>query len=110
VRDWLTRASQNLSAAERLGWDLCDIAIYHCQQAAEKAVKGFLSCFDQPIERTHDVRFLLEQAGKIEPGFLSCLDAGERLTPYATAYRNPGVADQAELQELTEALTDARTI
>jgi HEPN domain-containing protein len=31
-----------------------DTAIYHSQQAAEKALKGYLAFRDQPLERTHD--------------------------------------------------------
>ena len=43
VRDWLTRASHDLRAARLLSSTedpLLDIAIYHCQQAAEKAIKA----------------------------------------------------------------------
>ena len=45
VRDWLTRASHDLGAARALSameHPLLDAAIYHCQQAAEKTVKGWL--------------------------------------------------------------------
>ena len=35
-------------------------ALYHCQQAAEKALKGFLAFHDHPFRRTHDLRELGE--------------------------------------------------
>ena len=44
-------------------------AIYHCQQAAEKALKGYLALRDQPLERTHDLERLLELATALEPAF-----------------------------------------
>ena len=45
VQSWLVKAQHDLASAHRLaeGEDpLLDTAIYHCQQAAEKAIKGFL--------------------------------------------------------------------
>jgi HEPN domain-containing protein len=54
VRDWLTRANHDLRAARMLatGVDpLLDTAIYHCQQAAEKSVKGWLQANDNPLPK-----------------------------------------------------------
>lgn len=62
VQNWLLKAQRDLLAARRLasGTDpFLDIAVYHCQQAAEKAVKGFLVYRDQPFEKTHDVEVLV---------------------------------------------------
>jgi HEPN domain-containing protein len=41
---------------------LLDTAIYHCQQGAEKAVKGYLAFCDRDIPRTHDIGLLLQEA------------------------------------------------
>lgn len=52
VRDWLIRARQDLKAAHVLAAGpepLLDTAIYHCQQAAEKAVKAWLQSRDDPF-------------------------------------------------------------
>ena len=62
VRNWLTIAYHDLAAAKKLstGSDpYFDVAVYHCQQAAEKAVKGFLVFHDQPFEKTHDIGVLI---------------------------------------------------
>ena len=45
VRNWLTKAQHDLASARVLAEStppLLDTAIYHCQQAAEKAIKGYL--------------------------------------------------------------------
>ena len=45
VQNWLVKAQHDLLAAKKLSIEpeiYADIAIYHCQQSAEKAVKGFL--------------------------------------------------------------------
>ncbi|MBI3242452.1 MAG: HEPN domain-containing protein [Chloroflexi bacterium] len=93
VQNWLIKAQHDLATARKLsvGPDpYLDTAIYHCQQAAEKAVKAFLVFRDQRFEKVHDVRLLIEIAAMLESSLLPWLDTGERLTPYATAFRYPG--------------------
>ncbi len=93
VQGWLIKALRDVATARKLAQDpspLLDTAIYHCQQAAEKAVKGFLAYHEQTVVKTHDVRFLVNQALAFEPGFVEWLEAAECVTPYATAYRYPG--------------------
>jgi HEPN domain-containing protein len=72
VRDWLTRASHDLQAARILataGDPLLDVAIYHCQQAAEKTVKAWLQSKDDPFPKTHDIEELVRPATKLNAGF-----------------------------------------
>jgi len=60
VRSWLTKAERDLASARVLMGStppLLDTAVYHCQQAAEKAVKGYLVFCDQEFERVHDIRY-----------------------------------------------------
>jgi HEPN domain-containing protein len=113
VRSWLLKASHDLSAARLLAQGdqaILDVAIYHCQQAAEKALKGFLVYWDCPVEKTHLLGLLLEKAAEIEPCIRTWEDAADRLTPYATAYRYPGTFLEPELEELDEALNDNASI
>lgn len=54
VLSWLTKAQHDLAAAEVLSQSvlsLLDTAIYHCQQAAEKSLKGYLVFCDQEFEQ-----------------------------------------------------------
>ena len=82
--------------------------LYHCQQAAEKALKGFLVFWDQEPPRTHSVTLLLQQATAIEPGFLAGEEAADRLTPYATRYRYPSASlTRPDSEQVDEALDDA---
>lgn len=49
VQNWLTKAQQDLASARKLSRDpdpYLSGAIFFCQQAAEKAVKGFLVFHD----------------------------------------------------------------
>jgi HEPN domain-containing protein len=68
----LVKAHSDLRSARALvalAEPATDTAIYHCQQAAEKALKGYLAFRDQPLERTHDLDRLLELATALEPAF-----------------------------------------
>jgi HEPN domain-containing protein len=70
VRAWLNKARHDLKSAQRLGAGadpLYDTAVFHCQQAAEKAVKACLVFYDQVFGKTHDLRLLIEVAARSQP-------------------------------------------
>jgi HEPN domain-containing protein len=58
TRSWFVKAKEDLRAAEHeftaVPPLLGDI-VFHCQQATEKALKGFLTWHDQPFRKTHDL-------------------------------------------------------
>ena len=115
VRDWLTRASHDLGAARALSaleQPLLDAAIYHCQQAAEKTVKGWLQLQDDPFSKTHDIEDLVNQAAKLNEDFRQFVNAAAVLTPYVSAFRYPGGLDEPmpSREEFDEALQHAQTI
>ena len=62
---------------------LLDTAIYHCQQAAEKSLKGWLTFHDLRFEKTHDLRMLATLAAGLDADFLKQLDTAELLTPFS---------------------------
>ena len=113
VRNWIIKSKHDLETAAKLasGYNpYLDTAIYHCQQAAEKAVKGFLILHDCSSPRTHDVGELIENAISVEPGISDYLEDGENLTPYAGRYIYPGEVMDPDREEFEEALKSARKI
>ena len=113
VKGWLIKAQHDLATAGNLAADpdpYLDTAIYHCQQAAEKAVKGFLAFHDQRVVRTHDVRYLVTLAMPFVESLSSCLESAERVTPYATAFRYPDEILEPEPEEFEQALAAAEEI
>ena len=115
VRDWMTRAGHDLRSARILSAaddPLLDIAIYHCQQAAEKSIKAWLQGRDEPFRKTHDVAGLVKQASDANPEFAKLDTAAAVLTPYATAFRYPGGSYEPmpTRQEFDEALQHAQAI
>jgi len=110
VRSWLIKAQRDLASARVLAASdppLFDTAIYHCQQAAEKAVKGYLVFCDQEFERTHDIELLVRTAALYAQEFVDWIDVGIELTPYARLYRYPGLATEPDHEQVEQALSAA---
>lgn len=96
TKAWLTKAHTDLrmaTIAVAAEDPPLDGAIYHCQQAAEKAVKAFLHHNEVPVQRTHNITQLAEGASKIQPRFDELLDDADVLTPLVTFFRYPDETD-----------------
>ncbi len=77
---WLKIARRDLEAARVLGANaLYGTAAFHCQQAAEKAIKGFLVYHDQEFGMTHNIGELVQSAGPFESQFAAFHDAAQSL-------------------------------
>lgn len=110
VRSWLVKAKHDLASARKLaaGDDpLLDTAVYHCQQAGEKAVKGFLVFHDQRFEKTHDIEVLLSLAQDYQSGFSGWRNEAQRLTEYASTFRYPAELKEPTREQFDEALQAA---
>lgn len=92
VAAWLQFARDDLFIAELAaatpgapGWPIA----FHCQQAVEKAFKGYLALRGQPVPYSHDLAFLvdlLSELGQREPVADAALQA---LTPFAISEKYP---------------------
>lgn len=89
AQGWLRKAESDLANAQ-----LCidaetalDTACFHCQQAAEKALKAWLMSRDRPFPFRHDLEELIRVCAAREPQFNEFLDAARALTPFAMGLR-----------------------
>ena len=115
AKAWMTKAWRDLETARRAASGqppFYDIAVYHCQQSAEKAVKAFLIHHGKVHEKTHDIEVLVDLAGEADAQFSELADAADALTPYATRFRYPNATFAVEPQpvEYEEALRHAKTV
>jgi HEPN domain-containing protein/predicted nucleotidyltransferase len=102
-RAMLIEAERDLESGDRLSHtDLWDRAVYHYQQATEKAVKAVLIALGV-FQRTHLVGAILRRVAAEEPGVpkewhgrLAELSAlSEQLEPEVTLSRYPGIIDDS---------------
>lgn len=116
VKQWLSKADHDLRSAARLmlptdvDGPLLDTAVYHCQQAVEKALKAFLTAHGVVFPKIHLLSPLLEQCKDIESEFAQFDDAAELLTPFATEFRYPGDLMEPELADVSEAYVVAAAV
>jgi len=92
VRAWFEKARKDLAAAELdLGASppLVEDALFHCQQAAEKAIKGFLTWHDKAFRKIHDIRSISRGVLEVDPTLAPLLERAADLTPFAGVFRYP---------------------
>ena len=99
--EWLRLAARDIRLAELALGDVPPLAweaLYHAQQAAEKALKGFLVYSGVVYPLTHDVRMLLELCEGIDAELAATLIPAAGLTQFAVRFRYPG-EDQPTREE-----------
>ena len=109
----LVKAHRDLLAAELLfaqADPFLDMAVYHCQQAGEKALKGFLFWHDVPFRKTHNLVELLDQCIVLDETLNTFKETAQRLSPFAAEFRYPSDLLEPPLEDAQDALARARTV
>ena len=93
VAAWMAKATSDLETARLLIREkrrLLDVAVYHCQQAAEKAIKAWLTEHDIIFPKTHSLEDLVELCTPSAPVFEQIVKQAAELTPFGFEFRYPG--------------------
>jgi len=113
VTQWLKFARDDLLAARHMFENIHPkqifISCYHCQQAAEKALKAFLIHKEREFPFTHDLDWLCRLCSDIFDTFEDVANDCTDLTPYATQARYPGTEEITE-SEAESALRKAEHV
>jgi HEPN domain-containing protein len=91
--EWLAAAARDIRLAELALDDdppLAGEALYHAQQAAEKALKAFLIANNVAYPLTHDIRKLLRMCEEVDRQLAGALLPAAGLTQFAARFRYPG--------------------
>jgi|GEM_PF-439659 len=89
LQAWITKAKRDLLGAQQLAPNLPDLAIYHCQQAAEKALKSIFVLHDLEPGKTHNIDTLIREVSVFHPELRARLDEARYLSEYNQTYRYP---------------------
>jgi HEPN domain-containing protein len=110
---WLKKAATDLRAAKHdLSASppiLADV-VFHCQQAVEKAFKGFLMWHGVSFRKTHSLEELGEQCLDQDISLKPLVDKAVPLTEYAWKFRYPGDMDEPSLEEAQEGCQIAQEV
>ncbi|HTV53826.1 MAG TPA: HEPN domain-containing protein [Terriglobia bacterium] len=111
VRAWLKKAALDLYTAHHLisagELNLRADAVFHAQQAAEKALKGFLAWHDVPFRKTHNIAELGRACAALDGSLEATIDRAVVLTEYAWKFRYPGEPTEPSRDEAEQAITIA---
>ena len=113
TRAWFSKAGNDLRAGTfELGAvpPLTSDIVFHTQQAAEKAMKGFLTWHGQVYRKTHNLVEIGEACAAIDPTLEPLLRRAAELTEYAWRFRYPGNPEEPTEKEAREALALAREV
>ncbi len=110
---WFLKAEHDLISARKLmegDNPVLNTAIYHTQQCAEKALKGYLAYKNQPVQKTHNLAVLIELCGKIDERFVDLLSDAAELTPYGITFRCPDFEMEPDESDVWDAIEKAKRI
>lgn len=113
VRGWQSKAANDLRGAHiDLDADppLIEDALFHCQQAAEKTLKGFLTAHDTPFKKTHDLDELDRACLELDSTLHNTVQPAIPLTVFAWAFRYPGDTQVPSMTEAREVLIIAERL
>ena len=113
TKAWLLKAANDLRAAEILLSalpPLFDQAAFHCQQAAEKALKGFLTCNGRVFRKTLNLEETGEQCVSIDSNLREIVDSAVPLSEYAWKFRYPGGPYEPTAEEAADAIAITRAV
>lgn len=112
---WIEFAKTDLGVAKHLNMQYypkpLEIICYHCQQAAEKAIKAIIIAYavQGGMPKKHNLSFLLEQIKNNVDIPEKYYDYADALTPYGIAVRYPNELDIEE-RHVQDALLFAQEI
>ena len=111
TREWLRRTKEDLDAAAlvlTVPSPLVRTALFHCQQAVEKAMKAFLTWHDAAFREVHNLEELGESCVRLDSTLASAVTRVTVLTKYAVRFRYPGAPYEPNVEEAQESISLAR--
>lgn len=102
---WIVISKEDLKAAKTLlKVELFSTVLFHCQQSAEKALKGYLGFKNVKIVKTHDLVLLLEVCMDFDGDFRKLEELIVGLNPFSTKFRYPTEYDIPEEKDAIDAI------
>ena len=90
-QDWINAAYDDYRAAQTLSKDdtLNNVTAFHCQQCAEKALKGFILARTRQAVDGHNLTWLCRRAVSLDDSFREWMDESAALNRYYIETRYP---------------------
>lgn len=115
VKEWFSKANDDLIGARSL-WATNNKRVwllvgFLCQQACEKALKGFLLFNGKKVQKIHSIDELSKDVLILAPDLKDLLAEATMLTPYAVRFRYPSAEAQGvDEEDIRKALNLAEKV
>lgn len=112
VQQWLEKTQEDVKVAQLVptAAGLTAAICFHCQQAAEKSLKGYPEFRRVEFEWSHDLSYLLDLRFPLDTAFEQFRDQAEHLNRYAVLMRYPSSRPDPTAEQTRGALATAREV
>ncbi len=113
VKQWIEKADHDLGTGQVTYLYIpqyCDTIAFHCQQAAEKYLKGFLLFLDIPFKRQHSLNYLLGLLSQKIEISNELFDSASVLEDFAVEIRYPDTSVDLSDDEIQQAFKITKLI
>jgi len=113
VKQWIEKADHDLGTAQVTYLYIpkyLDTIAFHCQQAAEKYLKGFLLFLDIPYKKQHSLNYLLGVISQKVEISDELYDNASELEDFAVEIRYPDTSVDLSDDEIQQAFKIAKLI
>ena len=104
------KALEDMWAAEKTWHGSPNIAVWHCTQAAEKIMKGFLRCQNMDYDHIHELRFLLAEVESVFTVTEECNEYILYLDTYGNKLRYRNMTTDPSPEDARLAITRTKQI
>ena len=107
IQTWLLKATHDLETAKIIATqmpDFDDTIAFHCQQAIEKSLKGYLVYLNIEFKPVHDLGYLLNLIGTKDDSLDKYFDKVDRISRFAVQIRYPDQIIKLTGDQIREAL------
>jgi HEPN domain-containing protein len=111
VKQWIDKADHDLGTAQLICLYLPeykDTIAFHCQQAVEKYLKGYLLFLDIQFKRLHSLNYLLSLVSQKEQVSFELFDKASQLEDFSVEIRYPDTIIELSGEDIQQAFSIAK--
>lgn len=108
IKNWIEKGDHDLGTAQLTYLHIpkfCDTIAFHCQQATEKYLKGYLLFLDIAFKKSHDLNYLLSLLSQNILISDDLFEMAAELEDYSVEIRYPETIIELTNEDLKNALT-----
>lgn len=114
IEEWFKKGEKDLLTATHelsFGKDaVTESVCFHCQQAVEKFIKGYMVFLGIEVTKTHEIGELVTKCQEKDIEIAEFKETADKLTDYAVEIRYPEAPEAPALEEAQEAIKVAKSI